>query len=25
VAFSVFVQGLTLTPVLKAFGEIPRS
>jgi len=24
VAFSVFVQGLTLTPVLKAFGEIPR-
>lgn len=24
VAFSVFVQGLTLTPLLRAFGEIPR-
>jgi CPA1 family monovalent cation:H+ antiporter len=25
VAFSVFVQGLTLTPMLKSFGEIPRT
>jgi CPA1 family monovalent cation:H+ antiporter len=24
VAFSVFVQGLTLTPLLRAFGEIPK-
>ncbi len=24
VAFSVFVQGLTLGPVLQSFGEIPR-
>jgi CPA1 family monovalent cation:H+ antiporter len=24
VAFSVFVQGMTLTPLLRAFGEIPR-
>jgi CPA1 family monovalent cation:H+ antiporter len=25
VAFSVFVQGVTLTPLLRAFGEIPRT
>jgi monovalent cation:H+ antiporter, CPA1 family len=24
VAFSVFVQGLTLTPLLRSFGELPR-
>jgi CPA1 family monovalent cation:H+ antiporter len=25
VAFSVFVQGLTLTPLLRKFGEIPKA
>lgn len=25
VAFSVFVQGLTLTPLLRRFGEIPKT
>ena len=24
VAFSIFVQGMTLTPLLRRFGEIPR-